>query len=50
MPLIKGPKARTKPAMKANYKTEAKSKPKKQAVAIMLSLAGKSTKKHKSKK
>ncbi len=47
MPLVKGPKARTKPGMAANYKTEAATKPRKQAIAIMLSLAGKSKKKKK---
>lgn len=50
MPLVKGPKARTKPGMAANYKAEAKTKPKKQAIAIMLSLAGKSKKSPKSRK
>jgi len=49
MPLVKGPKARTKSGMSANYKTEVATKPKKQAIAIMLSMAGKSkkTKSHK---
>ena len=46
MPLVKGPRARRMPAIKKNIKTEIKAgKPKKQAVAIAMSLAGKSKKK-----
>ena len=44
MPLIKGPKARSKPGMAANIKAELKTKPRKQAIAIALKLAGKSKK------
>jgi hypothetical protein len=44
MPLIKGPRARTKPGMAANIKAESKTKPRRQAIAIALSLAGKSKK------
>ena len=44
MPLVKGPKAKTKPGMKANIKAELKTKPRKQAIAIAMKLAGKSRK------
>lgn len=44
MPLIRGPKARTKPAIRSNIKAESKTKPRKQAVAIALKLAGKAKK------
>jgi hypothetical protein len=42
MPLVKGPRARMKPAIK----TESKTKPRKQAIAIAIKLASKA-KKHK---
>ena len=47
MPLIKGPKAKSKKAIAKNIETEIKlgKKPQKQAVAIALSLAGKKKKK-----
>ncbi len=44
MPLVKGPKARTKAGIAQNIKTESLSKPRKQSIAIALSLAGKSKK------
>ena len=50
MPLIKGPRARSKPAIAANIKAESKTKPRRQAIAIALSLAGKSKPSMKRKK
>lgn len=45
MPLIKGPKARTKPAISANIRAEKNSgRSQKQSVAIALSLADRSKK------
>jgi hypothetical protein len=45
MPIIKGNKAKSKKSIAKNIKTELKAgKPKKQAVAIALSLAGKKKK------
>ena len=50
MPLVKGKKAKTKAGKAANYKAEVTAgKPKKQAVAIMLSQAGESKPKKKGK-
>lgn len=50
MPLRKGAKARSKKGISANIRSEVKSgKPQKQAVAIAMSLAGKSRKKRKGK-
>jgi hypothetical protein len=45
MPLIKGPRAATKKGIARNIKVESLSKPKKQSIAIALSLAGKSKRK-----
>lgn len=45
MPLVKGPKARTQAGISTNIKTESKVKPRKQAIAIALKLAGKSNSK-----
>ena len=46
MPLVKGEKAKSKKGISKNIKAEIKSgKPQKQAVAIALSMAGKSRKK-----
>jgi len=45
MPLVKGPKAKTKAGISANIKAESKTKPHDQAIAIAMSLAGKSKKK-----
>jgi hypothetical protein len=48
MPLIKGSKAKTRKGISSNIKKEmAAGKPQKQAVAIVLSVAGKSKKKRK---
>jgi len=47
MPLVKGPKARTKAGIAKNIRAESVSKPHKQAVAIAMSLAKKGTKKRK---
>jgi hypothetical protein len=46
MPLIKGPKAKTKKGISKNISTEIKKgkRPRKQAIAIALKLAGKSKK------
>lgn len=41
MPLVKGPKARTKAGIAKNIRTESIAKPHKQAVAIAMSLANK---------
>jgi hypothetical protein len=41
MPLVKGPKARTKKGIAKNIRTESISKPHDQAVAISMRLAGK---------
>lgn len=50
MPLRKGAKAKSKKGISANIRSEVKSgKPQKQAVAIAMSLAGKSRKKRKGK-
>jgi len=49
MPLIKGKKAKTKKGISENISREIKSKPRKQAVAIAMSLAGKSKVKRKKK-
>lgn len=46
MPLVKG---KSKKAVSQNIKTEMKTKPRKQAIAIALSVAGKSNKKRKKK-
>ena len=49
MPLIKGKKAKTKKGIAKNISTEVKAgKPQKQAVAIAMSLAGKSKPKNES--
>lgn len=46
MPLVKGPKAKTKKGIAKNIKTEIKAgKPSKQAIAIAFSIAGKGKKK-----
>jgi hypothetical protein len=51
MPLIKGPKARSKKSISKNISTEMKAKkPQKQAVAIAMSMAGKSKPTKSSKK
>lgn len=47
MPLVKGPKARTKAGISKNISIESKTKPHKQAVAIALSVAKKGTRKKK---
>ena len=50
MPLVKGPRARTKVGIAKNIKTESSTRPHKQAVAIALNLAKKprkTMKKHK---
>lgn len=47
MPLVKGPKARTKVGIAKNIKAESKTKSHKQAIAIALSLAGRSKKRSK---
>lgn len=50
MPLVKGPKAKTKAGKEANLKAELSAgKPKKQALAIMYSEAGESKSKRKNK-
>jgi len=50
MPLVKGPKARTKAGIAKNIRTESVTKPHKQVVAIALSIAKKPTKKAKGNK
>ncbi|CAB4128159.1 hypothetical protein UFOVP270_38 [uncultured Caudovirales phage] len=48
MPLIKGPKAKSRKAVSENIRREVEAgKPQKQAVAIAMSLAGKSKKRKK---
>jgi galactose-1-phosphate uridylyltransferase len=44
MPLVKGPKAATKKGIAKNIRTESKTRPHKQAIAIALSLANKDRK------
>jgi hypothetical protein len=50
MPLVKGPKARTKDGIAKNIRTESRVKPHKQAVAIALNIANKPKKKSGRKK
>jgi hypothetical protein len=50
MPLVKGPKARTKAGISKNIRTESVTKPHKQAVAIALSISDRSKKKPKKMK
>jgi len=48
MPLVKGPKAKTKAGIAKNIRTEARVRPEKQAVAIAMRLANKPKRSHKS--
>lgn len=42
MPLVRGPRAKTKIGIAKNIKTESLTKPRKQSIAIALKMAGKS--------
>jgi len=50
MPLVKGPAAKTKKGIAKNIRTESKTRPHKQAIAIALSLANKNKKYHRKHK